>query len=341
MCNDLHSSNITYHFSSVPIFTYINGEYTHVTDIDKQFYDQILTKYIRLGSVDQISTREFIKTRLSECQGRPQTNTDAFHNYLVQGKFVVDSQLFTNSENFFLQCIHENRFISLSQFITHSFPETIPINSELKHVWEATPESPKHGVSGEGELFFAFFCNGVKPLKGDLHIGQINIELKGRGGRLFKGRKVDDEKTQKILDNISYGDTFLWDISRFIASAAGVSEVEGIENEIHDLICQYKNLQVLICKSFDAYKTGKNIFHPNNIFLKIGGIAQLLCYKRREQFDVMLCYNNLENDTMLQFINLNNVDCLIKLYSLLQSLQSKVNINRNKDGKGFMIKLCQ
>ena len=60
---------------------------------------------------------------------------------------------------------------------------------------------------------------------------------------------------------------------------------------------------------------------------------------KKEKFNSLLCYDNSKADVILQFINLNNIDNLIQLYSLLESLPGRITLNRNKDGKGFMISL--
>ena len=112
MYNETLTTSFTYQQTAVPLFTYSNNEYTHITDIERKFYEDVLTKYIRIGSVEHASTRAFVKQKLETCNGQPNVNCDAFQCYLIQGKFITDVENFNISEQFFVDCVNNNKYIT-------------------------------------------------------------------------------------------------------------------------------------------------------------------------------------------------------------------------------------
>ena len=92
MYNETLTTSFTYQQTAVPLFTYSNNEYTHITDIERKFYEDVLTKYIRIGSVEHASTRAFVKQKLDLVK----QNLGSGHNQLC---FVLKGLALTQCKN--------------------------------------------------------------------------------------------------------------------------------------------------------------------------------------------------------------------------------------------------
>jgi len=133
---------------------------------------------------------------------------------------------------FYSTCLNPNNAsISVDDLITTAFsPLKLPSQSEYySKAWTALPHAPRHGAPGDGEAFLSFFCNGVKPKKGDIKIQSHDIELKGPQGRMYKNKTELGLADEQALQLLSQPDG----IGKYIAAISGTQEYE---QQIIDLI---------------------------------------------------------------------------------------------------------
>ena len=166
-------------------------ELSHVGDIDNDFYNNILSKYIKLGSSESASARKIIEARLDAANALKDNNLDIFQLFISDIEIdVVDKNKFNKCQEVFLNTIQNNASISIDDLITSAFSPLKPPSQSQYYLkaWATRPFAPSHAAPGAGEAFLSFFCNGVKPKKGDIKIESHDIELKGPDGRLYKNK---------------------------------------------------------------------------------------------------------------------------------------------------------
>lgn len=317
---------------SIELYTKTGDIFNYIENVELEFFKDTLEKYIKLGSISSAGIRKIVKTKLEAANGDISDNINCFQNYITEGNFELTDNNFACGEKLLLECIANNKAGYLSHIINQIYPTANVVNSMLKYTWSSLPRAPIHGSSGEGELFLAFFGNGFKPLKGDLAIGNRNIELKGAGGRLYKSPVITDDMTNMSLEYNNDND-FIQKMSETIAVNSGTLK---ILQDITELVSDPTILTAI--KDDYAYFKIKNKLRSGNMLMKIGGIAQMFIYRQEQGFDSMICFNNrLCNDIYMQFLDFTNVNTLLDLYYMIDGLPSYVKTNRHKDGNGFMI----
>lgn len=317
---------------SIGLYTKTGDIFNHIEDVEAQFFSETLQKYIKLGSISSAGIRKIVKIKLEAANGDIGDNINCFQNYITEGEFELNDSNFIRGEELLLEWLINNKAGYISHIINQIYPAATVVNSMLKYAWSSLPKAPIHGSSGQGELFLAFFGNGYKPVKGDLAIGGRNIELKGAGGRLYKSPVIADDMTNMLLDYTS-DEEFINKMAETIAVNSGTEKV------LHYIAELLNDTTVLAALKVDyKYFKAKNKLRSGNILMQIGGIAQMLIYKQEQGFDSMICFNNkMSNDIYLQFMDFKNINNLVEMYHMINSLPSHVKTNRHKDGNGFMI----
>jgi hypothetical protein len=310
-------------------------DYTLLGNVDNEFYNNTLSKYIKIGSSESAQMRKTVCEILSKNRGCTPENLNTFQSYTMEGNFTLNPEALTKSESVFHKCVSENTGIMLDEFLKISYGTVEVYNQYFNNAWTAIPSAAVMGRAGEGELFLAFFCNGSKPEKGDLKVGSEDVEIKGFNGRLYKSKKIDISKSIEILTKADYVNET--ELLKELAVAIGIfAGVDTYDSEIFNLISQPEIRSVAI-SNYKSYLSKKRL--PNfNILIKIAGIVQLLAYKEVQKFDSILAFNNkLPNGVWLQFINLKDINSLADMYSRVENLPSVLRTQLRTDGFGFSL----
>ena len=314
-----------------------DGEnYTPVGNVDNDYYNNTLSKYIKLGSSDSKELRKTVSKILTKNNGNTPNNLDIFQSYVVEGGFTLDDQTLAAGESFTLSCISKNAGITLDEFMKNIYGNVDVYNQHFRAAWVAEPPTTRTMARpGAAELFLAFFCNGTKPEKGDLLVGEEKIEVKGLQGRLFSGDRIEIKKAQRELANKYIEDeTELFkEISITIGALAGNHHYSS---DILKLIMQ-PELKTQIVSDYNYLKKKGGL--PNlSLTMKVAGVVQLLAYKEAQGFDSMIAFNHkLSEGVWLQFINFKKINNLASLYSIIQDLPSRVHTSARADGSGFSL----
>jgi hypothetical protein len=309
--------------------------YTLIGNVNNEFYNSTLSKYIKIGSSDSAEIRKAVCEILSKNRGYTSENLNIFQSYTMEGNFTLNPEASTKSESVFHKCVSENTGIMLDEFLKISYGNVEVYNQYFNDAWTAIPSAVVMGRAGEGELFLAFFCNGSKPEKGDLKVGSEDVEIKGFNGRLYKSKKIDTTKSLEILNKADYANET--ELLKNLAVAIGIfAGVDNYESEIFNLISQ-PEIKPEIISNYKSYQAKKRL--PNfNILIRIAGIVQLLAYKEAQKFDSILAFNNkISKGIWLQFINLKDINSLADMYSRVESLPSITRTQLRTDGFGFSL----
>lgn len=322
---------------NVALYTKKGNEYELLANVDQKYYDDILTRYVKMGSVDSIEGRKNIEERLEKAGGNIGNNLDIFQSYSYKARFELQNKNFTNAQTDFLNLVNNSAAFTLDKFVESSFHNSDVYNNFFDKAWCALPEAPTHGAPGCGELYLAFLCNGVKPKKGDLSVGGFEIELKGPGGRLLKTASLNDDFSELDKD-VSSDEEAIQNIGRFIANYAGAP---NYADEVIKLI-KDNNLQSTLVQEREYFLQRRKL-RPGmgklgtNLLIYIGGIIQLFEYKKLQGFDAFLAFNQSGEDLILQSINMQNLTTLSDFYKLCNDLKTTLRFSRRKDGKGWSL----
>lgn len=323
----------------VALYTKKGNDYELLANVDKKYYEDILSRYMKMGTTDSIEGRKNIENRLDKADGNINDNLNTFQSYTHAARIELDDKKFNSAQDNLISLCNNNANFKLDEFINNSFPNSEVYNKYFDKAWCAIPNAPTHGSPGCGELFLAFLTNGVKPKKGDLSTGGLEIELKGPGGRLFPTNSLtnDFSDLQKPSDN---NEEILANICKFISIYCGVPQ---INNELLKAV-KDNNLSDLLFQERDYFlKRGK--LRPGsgklgiNIINQLGGIIQLFEYKRKQNFDIFLAFNQIGNDLMLQSVNMQNLTTLTNFYKQIANLKGLLKFNRRADGGGWSCSL--
>lgn len=312
-------------------------DFTLIGNVDNDFYNSTLSKYIKLGLSDSIELRKMISKILTKNNGNTPDNLNSFQSYVVEGGFTLDTQKLAASESFLLKCISENTGIMLDEFLKRTYGEVDVNNQYFSTAWTAEPAAAVMGRAGVGELFLAFFCNGSKPVKGDLRVGTEDIEIKGFQGRLFKSGKIEAKKALDLLSSQDYKDEtqLLSYIADAIGAFAGTSKYNP---DILNLISQ-TDIKSEIISNYNYFKQ-KGWMPKLSLIMKVAGIVQMLAYKEAQKFDSMIAFNDKQPGSVwLQFIDFKDINNLASLYNRIQSLPSRVRTEGRADGSGFSLSI--
>lgn len=313
-----------------------DGEnYTLLGNVNDEFYSNTLSKYIKIGSSESAEMRKTVDDILKRNRGNTPENLNTFQSYTMEGNFVLNSEVLTKSESLFHKCVAENSGIMLDDFLKMSFTNADIYNQYFNEAWSAVPSATVMGRAGEGELFLAFFCNGSKPEKGDLKIGNEDVEIKGYNGRLYKSKKIDIAESLEILSKSDY--TSESELLEQLSVATGIfAGIDSYNKEIFNIISQPK-IKNEVISNYKYFQSKKRL--PNfNVIYKIAGLVQLLAYKEAQKFDSILAFNNkLPNGIWLQFINLKDINSLADIYSRIEEMPSIVRTALRTDGFGFSL----
>ena len=322
---------------SVSLYRKNGDEYELLGDIDDEFYNDTLKRYIKLGSTNSIETRKIIQAVLKKNNGATTDNLNIFQSYVEEGGFVIDENTLKAGEEFMLRCIENNTGILLDSFIETIYGDNVNVNNKyFSEAWNTSPASTVMGRAGSGELFLAFFCNGVKPQKGDLRVGSEDIELKGYNGRLYKSAKID---TAHALSELADGD-YKNDEELF----AGIADVVGIlagtdefNSDVQSLLSS-EDLRSEVVENYVYFKR-RGKFPALSIIVKVAGVVQLLAYKEAQKFDSMIAFNNNlgGNNIWMQFINFKDLSNIQEVWNRVNSLQSNIRTAVRTDGFGFSL----
>jgi len=338
---------------SVSLYRKKGDDYELIGDIDDDFYDTTLSKYIKLGSSDSKELRKTVKDTLDAANGLKGDNLNIYQSYVVAGNFDITEENRRSGESFLQQCVLNNTLISVGSFLRQIYGDNVIADNEyFKSAWVAVPSINEfgHNRAGAGELFLAFFCNGKKPTKGDLHVGSKNIEVKGFGGRLHKSKKIDKQEimqklVSKDLDNI---DDILDEIVDAISNLAGTTEYK---KDIKNIFENNSNIREKVLETYD--KLTKHYFNisNDNIFIALASATHLLAYKDTQGFDSIIAFSkskklfdsgdfkNISEKILMQFINLSDITTVAEMFIRLKSLDGNIKIIFNGDGSGFPMEL--
>lgn len=322
---------------SVSLYQKKGDDYELVGDIDDEFYNDTLKKYIKLGSTNSIGTRKIIQTVLKKNNGATSDNLNTFQSYVEDGGFLIDEDTLKKGEEFILKCIENNEGIMLDSFIEEIYGDNVNVNNKyFKEAWATSPAAAVMGRAGSGELFLAFFCNGVKPQKGDLRVGSEDIELKGYNGRLYKSGKIDPAEA---LNELADGD-FKNDEELLSGIADTVGKLAGTDmynSEVQALIST-EDIKNEVVENYIYFKR-KGKFPSLSIIVKIAGVVQLLAYKEAQKFDSMIAFNDKlgGNNIWMQFINFKDLSNIEDVWNRISNLPSSIRTAVRTDGFGFSL----
>jgi hypothetical protein len=308
-------------------------------EIDDNYFDTVLKRYIKMGTTSSIETRNLVQKKLEQANGNIGQNLDIYQSYVHSGSFDLREENISNSERSLLQVIEGSGSFKLGDFIGSNFKGATVFNKYFMPAWTSVPEAPVHGAPGDGELYLAFFCNGVKPDKGDLKVGSNDIELKGPGGRLLKTAALQNDFTNMFKSDYENDDEFIKGMAEFIANYAGSGHsAPGVHQVLSD------NSNILEGIKFDySYFQERKKLRPSsgkagvNYFPYIGGIVQLYEYKKLQGFDTFMAFNSLGNDVYLQSINMRDVGSLPNFFTRISQLPTIFSFSRRRDGKGWAL----
>lgn len=322
---------------SVSLYRKKGDDYELLGDVDDEFYNDTLERYIKLGSTNSIETRKLIQSVLKKNNGASTDNLNIFQSYVEEGGFVIDEAALKAGEEFMLKCIEGNRGILLDSFIEEIYGDNVNVNNKyFLEAWNTSPAATVMGRAGSGELFLAFFCNGSKPQKGDLRVGSEDIELKGYNGRLYKSNKID---AAGALSELTDGD-FKNDEELFAGIADAVGKLAGT-NEYNSEVQSLLNSEELRSEVVENYvhlkRKGK--FPALSIIVRIAGTVQLLAYKEAQKFDSMIAFNNNlgGNNIWMQFINFKDLSNIQDVWNRINNLPSSIRTAVRTDGFGFSL----
>lgn len=322
---------------SVSLYQKKGDDYELVGDIDDEFYNDTLKKYIKLGSTNSIGTRKIIQTVLKKNNGATSDNLNTFQSYVEDGGFLIDEDTLKKGEEFILKCIENNEGIMLDSFIEEIYGDNVNVNNKyFKEAWATSPAAAVMGRAGSGELFLAFFCNGVKPQKGDLRVGSEDIELKGYNGRLYKSGKIDPtEALNELADgDFKNDEELLGGIADTVGKLAGTDKYNG---EVQALIST-EDIKNEVVENYIYFKR-KGKFPSLSIIVKIAGVVQLLAYKEAQKFDSMIAFNDKlgGNNIWMQFINFKDLSNIEDVWNRINNLPSSIRTAVRTDGFGFSL----
>jgi len=322
---------------SVSLYRKKGDDYELLGDVDDEFYNDTLERYIKLGSTNSFETRKLIQSVLKKNNGASTDNLNIFQSYVEEGGFVIDEAALKAGEEFMLKCIEGNRGILLDSFIEEIYGDNVNVNNKyFLEAWNTSPAATVMGRAGSGELFLAFFCNGSKPQKGDLRVGSEDIELKGYNGRLYKSNKID---AAGALSELTDGD-FKNDEELFAGIADAVGKLAGT-NEYNSEVQSLLNSEELRSEVVENYvhlkRKGK--FPALSIIVRIAGTVQLLAYKEAQKFDSMIAFNNNlgGNNIWMQFINFKDLSNIQDVWNRINNLPSSMRTAVRTDGFGFSL----
>jgi len=303
----------------------------HIGDVGDEYYNKVVKTYVNMGSNSNTDLRAKIEEKLERCNGNIDNNADIWQRYMMEGEFDMSDDNFKSSEQLLLDYIKNDQVFYLDNFIEKNWPQSDVTGSYFKPAFATTPEAPRFGRAGEGELYLAYFCNGTKPDKGDLHVAGIDIELKGKGGRLFKANvKKDFSHIQKDFEN---DDDILDGVTDFICDLSGTQHIKQLVREIvqtfsDDIISEYN-----FFKQRGRLITGTGTTSSRMIY--IGGLAQLYSYQQVQKFDVFSCFINQGNDQILfKLIDMRDVNSLIEIHQAIDT-DAVIKFAMRSDGIGW------
>lgn len=322
---------------SVALYRKKGDDYELIGDVDDEFYNDTLERYIKLGATGSIEARKLIQSVLKKNNGATTDNLNTFQSYVEEGGFVIDESTLKAGEEFMLKCIENNEGIMLDSFIEEIYGDSVFVNNKyFSEAWNTSPAAAVMGRAGSGELFLAFFCNGSKPQKGDLRVGSEDIELKGYNGRLYKSGKID---AASALRELSESD-FKTDKELFAGIADAVGKLAGTDeynSEVQTLLSS-EDLRSEVIKNY-AYLKRNGKFPALSIIIKVAGTVQLLAYKEAQKFDSMIAFNNNlgGNNIWMQFINFKDLSNIQDVWNRINNLPSSIRTAVRTDGFGFSL----
>lgn len=322
---------------SVALYRKKGDDYELIGDIDDEFYNDTLERYIKLGAAGSIETRKLIKSVLKKNNGDTPENLNTFQSYIDEGGFVINENMLKAGEELIHKCIENNTGIMIDSFIEEIYGDNVFVNNKyFLEAWKASPSAGVMSRAGAGELFLAFFCNGTKPQKGDLRVGGEDIELKGYNGRLYKSGKIN---VKKALSDLVNGD-FKNNEELFAGIADTVGKLAGTDDynsQVRSLFSS-EELRIDVLKNYKFFKqSGK--FPALSIIVKMVGIVQLLAYKEAQKFDSMIAFNDKlgGNNIWMQFINFKDVSTIEDMWNRIDSLPSNMRTGAKNDGFGYSL----
>ena len=319
----------------VSLYTKKGDSYELLANVDQNYYDDILSRYVKMGTTDSIAGRQEIEGRLDKAGGNINDNLNIFQSFSHSANLEIKEENFKHAQSDFLGLCENSSFFTLEAFVKNSFHNSDVYNKYFSSAWCAVPEAPTHGSPGCGELFLAFLTDGIKPKKGDLSTGGLEVELKGPSGRMFKtaALKTNFEKLQEEGKDANQQ---LELICEFIAHYCGVPDSKGeiIElaknNSLYDRLVVERNYFLQKGKL-----RGKSAKLGVNLLRYIGGVVQLFEYKKAQGFDNFLAFNNIGNDLALQSVNMKNLTNISDFYIQINNLKGVLDFGHRADGGGW------
>ena len=315
-----------------------------VGTVDPEYYNDTLARYIKLGSTDSAEVRNIVMQRLNAAKGLIGNNLDLFQGLIMDLDLdITDPTNFEECERKFVNTIKTNSSVTVDEIIFAGFNKKVTDSPYYAQCWAAIPEAPVMGAPGEGELFLSFFCNGTKPIKGDILIRDFSIELKGPGGRLFKNRTqtgLYDPETFELLNlpDPNNPRSGIANFAQYIANISGY--VDGVD-ELKNLLTQNEFLINQLAREAGEVTSGKRTKLRNgNTFVLLAGYAQIFAYKLSQKFDALAVFDPKPGFYIYGFVVPDNLADMYKVINTGSSDRvSGIQFRRRGDGNGYSIYL--
>jgi len=317
------------------------------------FKDKILPQLL-VYEVRNTNLRNYVSTMLKSA-------ADAFYNdqnvsvftklcndlYLDESHFR--EQQFTMFKKRSLECFEQRQKFNLLELVAEVYNLDKKIISNISdNSWRADSNSIRgYNRIGEGEIFFSFFSNGLKPKKGDITIDQttpVHIEFKGSKGRLLPTDKIlicenfkNILKTNIQPTNIAVAIAVITGVIssndgyNIIANEYIISEFESVKKDVLSTITA-TNVMGEIDMLLRVIEDGWPRNTQNSSLRAVCGGVQLALYKKRTSFDYIVLTSADEPYICLGLKVYNNI-----LSNTLTIINNNIKISQNNDGKGFHI----
>jgi hypothetical protein len=178
------------------------NEQQFIGNIEVDYFNKHVKPVLSRGSEDAISTNRLVAKRLSDANITNE-NFNAIFDFIQSTKMQVTPESFVKCQGVFKSAIVSQSTFNIAEILSKSFNtplENITSHTEalqklmqLKVKDAASSHANRSKEAGPGEVVIAFFGNGRKLIiskeeegKGDIALGDLYVEVKAGGGRLFK-----------------------------------------------------------------------------------------------------------------------------------------------------------
>ena len=83
----------------VALYTKKGDSYELLANVDQKYYEDILSRYMKMGSTDSIQGRRNIENRLEKADGNINDNLNIFQSYTYAARIGLDDKKFDSAQN--------------------------------------------------------------------------------------------------------------------------------------------------------------------------------------------------------------------------------------------------